>query len=122
MSPLTLGGSQKLISLRHGGYLEYGLKVVICPGWNWVRKRGSWDQKRRMSGMEKRTMERRSRPRPKAQPDLWDIPGRGEWMYAWRYEKSDGEREEGRRIGGGDEALGEVEHGERRRRDHFRGK
>jgi len=48
---------------------------VIFPGVNWVRKRGSVDQKRRMSGMEKRTMESRSRPRPKAQPDLWDWPG-----------------------------------------------
>ena len=47
----------------------------MVPFWNWEEKRGSVDQKRRMSGMEKRTMERRSRPRPKAQPDLWDMPG-----------------------------------------------
>ncbi|RUP47095.1 hypothetical protein BC936DRAFT_146131 [Jimgerdemannia flammicorona] len=62
--------SQKLMSLMQGGYLENGWNLKILPPANWSRKRGSCDQKRRMSGMSKRTIARRSRPKPKAQPIL----------------------------------------------------
>jgi hypothetical protein len=61
---------QKLTSLKHGGYFEYDLKVVIFPAGNWERKRESDDQNNRISGMEKRIIAMRSNPKPKAQPIL----------------------------------------------------
>ena len=45
-------GSQKLTSFVLAGYLENGVNVVISPGMNWFKNRGSSDQKRRMSGIE----------------------------------------------------------------------
>lgn len=42
--------------------------------WNCFRKRLSWLQKSRMSGMLYRTMANLSRPRPKAQPTLFPAP------------------------------------------------
>jgi hypothetical protein len=52
--------------------MDAGLEVE-----NWERKRGSWDQKRRMSGIEKRSIAMRSRPRPKAQPTWEGTPALG---------------------------------------------
>ena len=51
-------GSQKEMSLKQGGYLEYGLKVEIVPALNCLVKRVSSVQKRRMSGILKSTMAR----------------------------------------------------------------
>ena len=66
-------GSQNVMSLKTGGYFEYGLKVVISPARNCFEKRSSSVQKRRMSGMEKRTIASRSSPSPNAQP----------WRLSW---------------------------------------
>ena len=74
-------GSQKLTSLRHGGYLLYGLNLAMStpparniPALNCFVKRVSSLQKRRMSGTSKRTMARRSRPRPNAHALLSPSP------------------------------------------------
>jgi len=41
----------------------------------------SWDQNSRISGIEKSTIARRSRPRPKAQPCLLGWPGGRRFEY-----------------------------------------
>jgi hypothetical protein len=46
----------------------------MVSGLNWDRNRGSVDQNSRISGIEKRTMAMRSRPRPKAHPILSGTP------------------------------------------------
>ena len=74
-------GSQKETSLRHGGYLEYGLNFCMStppalnmPSLNCFEKRLSSDQKRRISGMSKRTIASLSRPRPNAHARLSPSP------------------------------------------------
>jgi hypothetical protein len=81
--------------LKTGGNFEYDTNLVICPSWNWLRKRSSWDQKRRMSGMSnktcwpgKREREREQRERErevrttKAEPQLVVVPV---YMYIYIY-------------------------------------
>jgi hypothetical protein len=80
----SFGGVQKDTSLKHGGNFEYGLNVVISFVANCERNRESLDQNRRMSGMEKRTMAMRSRPRPKAHPILLSTSVRNVKKVGWQ--------------------------------------